>query len=49
VGVRYRVQTKNALGAPVWEDAAEVVATGPTASSSLPFNGSPQRFVRIQR
>jgi hypothetical protein len=48
-GVRYRVQTKNNLGAPIWDDAGEVLATGATASSTIPFNGSPQRFVRIQR
>jgi hypothetical protein len=48
-GRQYRLQSKTNLSLPDWTDHNEVNASGSVASSSIPFDGSPQRFVRVQR
>ncbi len=48
-GRRYRVQFKNDLAAAVWTDFAEVTAASTTGLTTIPDDGSPQRFVRVQQ
>jgi hypothetical protein len=45
----YRVQAKEDLGAPVWNDLMEVTAAGSTESRPVPLTGSPQAFYRVVR
>jgi hypothetical protein len=47
-GRTYGVQFKDDLNASVWTDLAEVIATGPFASSTNNINAPPQRFYRIR-
>jgi uncharacterized repeat protein (TIGR01451 family) len=48
VGQTYRVQYKDNLLDPVWNDLLpDVTASGPTASKSVLLSASPQRFYRI--
>jgi uncharacterized repeat protein (TIGR01451 family) len=48
VGQSYRVQYKDNLLDPVWNDLLpDVMASGPTASKSVLLSASPQRFYRI--
>ena len=47
-GARYRIEETDNFETPVWNVvAAEVVATGPTASYDLPLETMSQRFYRI--
>jgi hypothetical protein len=48
-GRRYRLFSKDNLSATEWTDLGEVIPSGALGASTIPFNGSPQRFFRIQR
>jgi hypothetical protein len=47
-GKTYRIQFQDDLNASGWTDHADVLATGPQSSLTIPRGAAPQRFYRIQ-
>jgi hypothetical protein len=49
VGINYRIQFKDTLDAPAWQNLSNVEATASTATVTDTLPGTGQRFYRIQR